>query len=251
MLKNKRLERIKQYVIEHQCVSLDDLVTTFEVSKNTIRRDVQKLVEQGHFHKVYGGVAFKLARLESFDDRQIKNQTAKQSIARVAASMVKDGDTIFIDSGTTTLEMIHYIHQKTLTIVTNNMDFIFQAIPFHNLTIISTGGFLERKTKSFSDHSISRVIDQYNFDQVFMASTGVSITNGVTNSSPVESSMKEVVVKKGGEVFLLVDHTKFDKQAMVTYCTLNAVNYVITDKQLSERYQTWMQTNNVKLIVTD
>ncbi|MGY4787653.1 hypothetical protein ACVNSY_09385 [Bacillus sp. OHL2] len=95
------------------------------------------------------------------------------------------------------------------------------------------------------------MIDQYNFDQVFMASTGVSITNGVTNSSPVESSMKEIVVKKGGEVFLLVDHTKFDKQAMVTYCTLNAVNYVITDKQLSERYQTWMQTNNVKLIVTD
>ncbi|MCY7616856.1 DeoR/GlpR transcriptional regulator [Bacillus sp. NMCC46] len=249
MLKMKRIQQIKEYILKNQSVSLDDLVETFDVSKNTIRRDVQKLVNEGHIQKVYGGVAANHAKLEAFQDRQIRNQAQKRLIAREAASLVKDGDVIFIDSGTTTLELIHFIHNKQVTVVTNNVDFIVQAMPYKQLQVISTGGQLERKTKSFSNYSIAEEFNLYNFDKVFMASTGVSISNGVTNSSPVETSMKELVVKKGRDVFLLVDHTKFDKYAMVTYCGLDEIDYLITDDPLDTQYVNFIEENNIKLIV--
>ncbi|BBP89801.1 hypothetical protein BsIDN1_34190 [Bacillus safensis] len=82
-----------------------------------------------------------------------------------------------------------------------------------------------------------------------MASTGVSISNGVTNSSPVETTMKELVVKKGRDVFLLVDHTKFDKYAMVTYCGLDEIDYLITDDPLNTQYVNFIEQNDIKLIV--
>ncbi|HCO81103.1 DeoR/GlpR family DNA-binding transcription regulator [Bacillus altitudinis] len=249
MLKMKRIQQIKEYILKNQSVSLDDLVATFDVSKNTIRRDIQKLVSEGHIQKVYGGVAANHAKLEAFQDRQIRNQAQKRLIAKEAARLVKDGDVIFIDSGTTTLELIHFIYDKQVTVVTNNLDFIVQATPYKQLQVISTGGQLERKTKSFSLYSMAEEFHYYNFDKVFMASTGVSISNGVTNSSPVETSMKKLVVKKGKDVFLLVDHTKFDRYAMVTYCGLDEIDYLITDHPLDTQYINFIEENHIQLIV--
>lgn len=145
--------------------------------------------------------------------------------------------------------MIHFIKEKELTVVTNNLDFIVQALPYTQLQVISTGGQLERKTKSFSSFTNTNDVLQYNFDKVFMASTGVSISNGVTNSSPVETSMKEMVVKKGREVILLVDHTKFNKYAMLTYCQLDEIDYLITDDSLDTSYTTFFKKNHIKWIV--
>jgi DeoR family transcriptional regulator, myo-inositol catabolism operon repressor len=137
-----------------------------------------------------------------------------------------------------------------VTIITNNLDIIIEALPFENLSVISTGGLLERATKSFSSHSHADSFKKYNFDKVFMASTGVSILNGVTNSSPIESGIKEIIVKGNADVFLLVDHTKFDKYAMVTYCGLEEIDYLITDDFPDEIYENYAKENNIELIVT-
>src|SRR5438067_7308491 len=100
MIKEKRIKKIQEYVLEHQTVSLDELVKVFDVSKNTIRRDVQELVELGEIKKVYGGVAVNNSTLVSFTDRKTRNQKQKELIAKSAAGYVEDGDVIFIDSGT-------------------------------------------------------------------------------------------------------------------------------------------------------
>lgn len=250
MLKTKRIQQIQEYVFEHQSASLDDLSTVFGVSKTTIRRDIRKLIKEGMFQKVYGGVAINHAKFESFNERKARNQFQKKLIAKTAAGYVENGDVIFIDSGTTTLEMITFLKNKQVTIITNNLDIIIEALPFENLSVISTGGLLERATKSFSSHSHADSFKKYNFDKVFMASTGVSILNGVTNSSPIESGIKETIVKGNAAVFLLVDHTKLNKYAMVTYCGLEEVDYLITDDFLDESYQYYAKENNIELIVT-
>jgi len=82
-----------------------------------------------------------------------------------------------------------------------------------------------------------------------MASTGVSLLNGVINSSPIESRIKETVVKGNADVFLLVDHTKFENYAMVTYCGLEEIDYLITDEFLDESYQEYAEKNDIKLII--
>src|SRR4051794_24735513 len=114
MIKEKRIKKIQDYVLEHQSASLDELVKVFDVSKNTIRRDVQELVDRGELKKVYGGVSSIHKKLESFQERSVRNQEQKELIAKKAASFIEDGDFIFIDSGTTTIEMFEYLKEKHL-----------------------------------------------------------------------------------------------------------------------------------------
>lgn len=254
MIKDKRINKIEEYIIEHKSVSLDELMNVFKVSKNTIRRDVHELVEGGDFKKVYGGVAVnddKRAKLESFQDRQVRNQTEKEMIGKAAANYVEDGDIIFIDSGTTTIEMIEFIKSKQVTIITNSLDFIVRALPHENLNVITAGGILERKTNSFGSLKYMDILNAYNINKAFMASTGVSLSNGVTNASPLESELKATVVNRSTEVFLLVDHDKFDKYGLMTYCRLEKIDYLVTDKIPSEIYQNYAKKNDIQVIIAE
>ncbi|WP_099352552.1 DeoR/GlpR family DNA-binding transcription regulator [Fredinandcohnia onubensis] len=252
MIKDKRINKIEEYIIKHKSVSLDELMEVFKVSKNTIRRDVQELVEKGDFKKVYGGVAInedKRAKLESFNDRQIRNQKEKENIGRTAADFVKNGDIIFIDSGTTTIEMIDYIKEKELTVITNSLDFIVRAIPFENLNVITAGGVLERRTNSFGFLKYLDILNAYNINKAFMASTGVSLSNGVTNASPLETELKTSIINRSSEVFLLVDHDKFDRYGLMTYCQLEKIDYLVTDRLPNETYQEYTKKNNIQIVV--
>ncbi|ETI69929.1 DeoR/GlpR family DNA-binding transcription regulator [Neobacillus vireti] len=254
MIKDKRINKIEEYIIKNKSVSLDELMDVFQVSKNTIRRDVQELVEKGDFKKVYGGVSVSednRAKLESFHDRQVRNQTEKEMIGRAAANYVKDGDIIFIDSGTTTIEMIEFINKKQITVITNSLDFIISALPFENLNVITAGGILERKTNSFGILKYMDILNAYNINKAFMASTGVSLSNGVTNSSPLESELKASIVNRSSEVFLLVDHDKFDKYGLMTYCGLDKIDYLVTDMAPNEMYQDYAKKKDIKLIIAD
>ena len=255
MLKTKRIERIQDYIFEHQTVSLDELTTVFNVSKNTIRRDVQELVERGKIKKVYGGVAVNdvndaHAPLESFNKRQTRNQEQKEIIAKAAADLVEDGDIIYIDSGTTTLEMVEYLQTKQVTVITNNLDFITHSLPYPNLNVISTGGVVNRETKSFVSFKNTDLLKAYNINKAFMASTGISIENGVTHSSPLESEIKQAVVKRSSKVYLMVDQHKFDKYALITYCGLNEIDYIITNTDPSEDYQEYAKNHNIELVIS-
>jgi DeoR family transcriptional regulator, myo-inositol catabolism operon repressor len=255
MIKDKRINKIEEYIKEHKSVSLDELMEVFKVSKNTIRRDVQELVERDEFKKVYGGVAVKdedqTAKLEPFQDRQVRHQKEKKIIAKAAAQFINDGDIIFIDSGTTTIELIEYLKEKNVTVLTNNLDFILRALPFENLSIISTGGLLERKTNSFGSIKYIDFLNAYNIKKAFMASTGVSLTNGVTNASPLESELKTAVVNRSIESYLLIDHNKFDKYGLMTYCTLDNIDYLITDQMPSQTYKEYIEANDIKLVLAE
>jgi DeoR family myo-inositol catabolism operon transcriptional repressor len=251
LIKTKRIRQIQDYIFEHQTASLDELCNVFNVSKNTIRRDIQELVEMGEIKKVYGGVAVNAETLVSFNDRKTRNQKLKQLIAKAAASYVEDGDVIFVDSGTTTLEMIEYIKTKNLTIITNNLDFMINALPYENLTVISTGGALERKTNSFISMKNFNLLQSYNINKAFMASTGISLTNGVTNASPLESETKTTAVEKSSKVFLLIDHDKFDKYGLMTYCSLNDIDYVVTDQFPRENFREYFEKNDIHLVVAE
>ncbi|WP_026575813.1 DeoR/GlpR family DNA-binding transcription regulator [Bacillus sp. UNC438CL73TsuS30] len=251
MIKTKRIKQIQDYIFEHQNASLDELCSVFNVSKNTIRRDIQELVELGEIKKVYGGVAVNAEALVSFNDRKTRNQGSKELIAKAAADFVEDGDVLFIDSGTTTLEMIEYIKTKNLTIVTNNLDFMINALPYENLNVISTGGALERKTNSFISLKPFNLLQSYNINKAFMASTGISLTNGVTNASPLESETKTIAIERSSQVFLLVDRDKFDKYGLMTYCRLDQIDYVVTDELPRENYQEYFSMNKIQLVVAD
>lgn len=262
-IKSKRIAALQEYITLKQRASYDELVDKFAVSKNTIRNDVQELCKTGDIIKVHGGAAvnqpaeekqpnkYITKPLTSFTYRQTKNQSSKQRIAEQAANYIQNGDIIFIDTGTTVLELIEYIQDKQITIVTNNIDFILRTMPYENLTVYSLGGALNRRTQSFTTIQAQEILKNYNINKAFLAATAISIKNGVTNSIPVESELKSYIVEQIEQNFLLVDHQKFDKVALTTYCNLNQLDYLITDQWPGQAYIDYSKNYNVGLVIAN
>lgn len=183
-----------------------------------------------------------------YQERKTRQLSKKQLIGQTAAAFVENGDMIFIDSGTTTLEMLPYLTEKQVTIVTNNVDFITQAMPYENLTIFSTGGMLERKTNSFVGYQSVERLKAYNVNKAFIASTGLSIDHGVTNSSPLETDIKKTLVQKSAKTFLLVDDSKFDHYALTTFCDLHEIDIVVTNQEPNEDYLQYGKEHDVRFV---
>lgn len=251
-MRSERLMEIESYIYEKKTATLDELCDVFKVSKNTIRRDIEQLLETANIKKTYGGVIVDSAtkkELVSFEERNISNSSSKQKIALKAASFIEDGDIIFIDSGTTTSHILQFIKDKHITVLTNNLEVIFGAIPYDNIEIITLSGTLRRKTLSFTGVSAAKILEPYNINKAFLAATGVSI-NGLTNSSPDETRIKETAVQRSTKRYLLVDHSKFNVVSLLTYCRLNDLDAIISDELPPDDIAEALAEHKVELILS-
>lgn len=255
MLKESRIKEIENYVLKHENVSIDTLCSLFNVSKNTIRRDITELEKMGTIKKIYGGITLNNKNKQPtipFGQREITNKLSKQLIAKEASKLVEDRDIIFIDSGTTTIHMIPFLaDRKNLTIVTNNVNAIVKSFPYTNLNILSTGGSLFRQTNSLIGIEAVSFLKNYNISKCFMATTGVTIEKGVTNSSPFEYEIKRAVIEKSKEIIVLADNSKLGVVSLMTYCDLKDVDIFITDKTPSKDVVDYFNNNNVNLMVPE
>ncbi|MBC1937721.1 DeoR/GlpR transcriptional regulator [Listeria grandensis] len=245
-MKEKRLQLVEKFIHEKGTTSLDELCEHFDVSKNTIRRDINKILENGTIQKVYGGVRTTSERLIPFENRDHANQEEKQIIGEIAATYVEEDEIIFIDSGTTTRNMMAFLPRNiNVTLLTNNLDVINAAATMENINLIIIGNNYKRKTKSFVGTDDSNTIEKYNVNKAFMAATGVSITHGLTNSDLLEYEIKKRIVAKAEKVFLLADHSKYEKSTLLTYCALEEVSVIVTSQPLSEEYRAFCGQNNI------
>lgn len=249
-MKINRIEQIEQYVTTNQTVSLDKLCEVFHISKNTVRRDINDLVKAGSVKKVYGGVMAVKRTLVPFEERSIKNQEGKRAIGRKAAESVQDGDVIFIDSGTTTPNMVPSLRGKNITILTQNLNVVLNALPYAELKVFLLGGSLIRSTNSFSMLNTD-LLNGYNINKAFLATTGLTIDSGVTNSSPQEYEIKKKVVEKSGKTYLLADQSKFGVASLMTYCRLEDISCLITNQIPSEEYRAFLTEHSIELKIAD
>lgn len=237
-MRDIRLEQMEQYIMLKDKVPMDELREHFATSLNTIRRDVALLIKKGTVEKVYGGVcARKAEQLAPFDIRTIRHQEAKAAIGKKAAELVEDGDTIFLDSGTTTLQMVEPLGQRrNITVITNNLYAIMAAMSYPGLTVISLPGQLHRRTGSFTGLDTLRFLKSYNIKTAFMAATGFSVSHGVTNSSPLEYELKMMAMERSAKSVLLLDSHKFGQTALLTYASPERFHRIITDAMPEKIY---------------
>jgi len=252
-MRSQRIEEIKKYIYENKTVTLDEICENFQVSKSTLRRDLNAILQSSDIKKIYGGVtALPQKGLVSFEERNISNLEAKRRIAAAAAGLIQENDIIFIDSGTTTLPLIDFItEKKNITILTNNVEIIMHAIPFENINVISLSGTLSRKTLSFTGASAVQVLQNYNISKAFMATTGFSIVNGVTNSSPSESDIKRAVVQRSQKVVLLADSSKCNTISLITYCGLDQINTLVTDAYPSKEICNYIRNSGNEILIAE
>lgn len=253
MVREKRIEEIKKYVADNGSVSLDELCERFGISKNTVRRDVDGLVKAGALKKVYGGVSSVSTSLQesSYDARMALESDAKAQIARRAAEFIEDGDSVFVDSGSTTGRIVDYLHdKKNVTVVTNNLDFIMKAISLNNLKVIVFSGILDRDIMAFTgiDDQTARMLKNFNFKKAFLSATGVTVEFGAMNSILSETAYKSTAVEWAKERYLLVDKTKFGSVTIKSFCRLEDIDCLITDAAPPEDISRAMRENGSRII---
>lgn len=249
-LKHQRINEIEQYIRLNKHVSLNELCDKFEVSMNTIRRDVNEIVKNEAYKKVYGGVEFTGDYLLPFEDRNERASLEKEKIASRAANQINSGDVIFIDSGTTTQYIPDFLPLEIeLTVLTNSLNIINKICRFPNVRLIIIGELYKRKTNSFVGIKNDSLVNKYNVHKAFMAATAASIEAGLTNSDNQEYYIKNLFVKKASVSYALLDYEKFGSAALVTYAQLNEIDVIITNKQLPNSYQSYMEENEITVLL--
>ena len=247
-MKSRRLAEMENYILSHGSATMEELRDTFGISMNTVRRDIAELMKPGHIQKVYGGVKAtgNIPPLVPYAVRSSSPSTAKQAICLKAAQMVKDKDIIYIDSGTTTMHIVEALKDKHITVITNNIEVMVQALEYDNIHLIVLPGEIHRKTHSITGEESASFLSHMNTNIAFMAATGASFT-GVTNSSPLEYSIKKTAVAHTEKAVLLLTGNKFGVTSLYTYADLKQFSTVITDGSIPDAYREKLEAMEIDL----
>ncbi len=250
-----RIDYIREYILEHKAASLDELCEHFEVSKNTIRRDIAVLIAEGSIKKVYGGVVVNedapVHGLVSFQERNHQFSTEKNQICKRAAAYVENGDTIFIDTGTTTLHMIPYLaDKKNLTVITYSLPALVNLLNYEQMKVLCLPGTLLHGTASFVGSETTDYLEAFNISKAFMACTGIHKIHQVTNATFEEYSVKRVVMERSHMHYLLADSHKFGQSGIMTYANISDFQTIITDTAPSSEYTDLITECGVRLDTT-
>lgn len=251
-MKSKRIDDIGELVQEKGNVSIKELCEIFGVSKNTIRRDIDELVRNGAVEKVYGGIRAIKNPLLPFEQRHDQQHLQKKKIGEVASTFIEDDDIIFIDSGTTTSQIMDHVRDDIrITILTNNLDVINQCTNKPNVTLFVMGSLYKQETRSFVDMDTNLQNVNFNINKAFIAATGVSIANGLTNSDPLEYEIKKLICSKTDNLFLLVDESKFGKSTLLTYCPLEKISVLITSGNVPHDIREFLEEHEADIMQVD
>jgi DeoR family transcriptional regulator, aga operon transcriptional repressor len=234
---DSRAERILQALNHHGSVSIQDLIDSLKVSVATVRRDLQELEEQGMLRRVHGG-AISIAPLfyepfrndSSFQD-QIERQAAeKKRIARAAAELVRDGDTIMLTAGTTTTEIMRSLTQRRgVSVVTNAVNVAMELSKRKDVNVIVTGGDLRGNWFALVGPAAAHTIAQFFPALVFLGASGVDAERGLTSYDPDEAAVNNLMVRQARRRVAVADHTKLGVVASALICPINALDLLITD----------------------
>lgn len=258
-MKINRIQQVEKYLSDHGTATIPELSSTFNVSINTVRRDLKILKDASKIDLIYGGAKIRTAAenasdpLVSYAERNVFHSYEKDNVAKAAASLVSENDVIFIDTGTSTVPLMHYLSSfKHLTVITNSVYILYSCIECPSITAIGLPGILKNKTASLVGSETERALDSYNsIDKAFMACSSFSIENGACNSSPEEQSIKRLIMKKSRQRCLLLDDSKLGQNSLLTYAGPDEFEYIITDQHPQSLYLDYFEQHRIHLVIAD
>lgn len=233
MLTEERFAVIRSLLADDSVVKIQTIVEATQASESTIRRDLSQLEELGELVRVHGGAKriFSVDLEPSVGEKRFRSQAEKVAIASYAASLIKEGEFIYIDAGTTTLAMVPYIQAEGLTIVTNGLELAVQLAE-SKFTVILLGGLIKPNTRAMIGSDTLKQLRQYRFSRAFMGTNGIDASYGFTTPDTQEAHVKGLALAQANRVYVLADNSKFDKVSFCQFADFDKVT-VITD-QLSD-----------------
>ena len=251
MLTPERHQLIIEEIKKHDVVKIQYLMNLTKASESTIRRDLSTLEARGYLKRVHGG-ASRLSDIRTEPDmleKSSKNLHEKKLIATEAASLLEEGDCIYLDAGTTTLQMIDFIDQeKDIIVVTNGVMHI-EALIQKGITFYLLGGHVKHKTGAIVGGSALSAIGQYRFDKSFIGVNGIHKEAGYTTPDPEEARLKAKAVNQAKKAFILADASKFGEMSFSAFASLDEAT-IITAGSAKHSFDNYQEKTVVKVVKT-
>lgn len=253
MFAYERHEEILKILHNSEKVTVKELYIHFNVTEDCIRKDLNKLEKVGKLTRTYGGAISmrKSAEISLLPHRITENLDIKKKIATKAFSLLKNGDTIFLDISTTNILLAELIANSNLqlTIITNMID-ILKA--FDNCTttrIICTGGIYNAAINGFVGSSANQIIKQYNFDKVFIGVCGINIIAGCITTMELEEGIsKKTIINAGKNIYIVMENRKFQFDGPYIFSSTEKITGIITEGEPSVEIGDLLQDNNILLL---
>lgn len=247
----ERRDSIIQLIREHGRVRVDSLSEQFEVSSVTIRNDLDFLEKKGILHRTHGGALIRKNVYEdpTLEEKQQLHQKEKQKIGEKAVELIDDGDSILLDSGTTTLEIAHRLEGKmNLTVMTNAIKIALDLGSQENINVMLTGGSLRKESYSLVGPEAERTIKNYYFDKLFLGVDGLDIGFGLTTPNPMEAQLNRIMVERAKQVIAVTDSSKLGRHSFSYICDLDVLSTLITDNGISQEFEKQLGKRNIDVI---
>ena len=251
--KIEREQKILQLVEERGRILVEDICDAFGISKATARRDLVALTESGQITRYHGGALRKKERFIEADipvhERNAEQTEEKIRIGKKAATLVENGETIFLASGSTVLEVAKHLHGKKITVLTNSLPVMNELWADESIELISTGGILRRSELSFIGHISEKSLEEICADKVFLGTFAIHPANGLTHNYLPEIMTDRAIINIGREVIVVADHTKFNRSASAFLVPLSKINVLVTDSQAPQKITDQIEKSGVQVIL--
>lgn len=248
-----RRNQILRLLSESGQVLVDELSKEFKVSEVTIRNDLDQLEKKHLLVRARGG-AMKVESSVGLDqrlsDKNKINYIEKAKIGRKAAILVNENDTIIIDSGSTTGEMVKNLPDlHDLTVITNALNIVNQLMIKTNVNLIVPGGYLRKNMLSLVGPLAEKSLRNFNVDKAFLGVDGFDTRNGIFTPNVEEAHLNQIMIEISKEVILLADSSKFKKRSFAFICPISSIDKVITDEKIEDDDKKRLQDAGIDVII--
>lgn len=232
-------------------LSVAQICEQFNVSEATARRDLETLTEKGLVQRVHGG-AILLRQADPEEPvlrRSHEQETEKERIGRTAAALIQDGETVFLGSGTTVLQVAQHLGTRRNTIITNSLPVINLLSEKENISLIALGGMLRYSELSFIGHITEQAVSELRADKVVIGIRAISLEHGLTNDYLPETLTDRAILNAGRKIIIVADHTKCDVVSTAYVAPLTAIDLLVTDEKTDPKFVERLRKQNIEVIV--
>jgi len=252
MLNLERRSKILELLEKQGQVSVVDLSRRFKTSEVTIRNDLKDLHQRGLVQRAHGG-AVKIAKVSVDPSLKIKAELHaedKRRIGAAAAALVNDGESIILDSGTTTQQIARQIKdKKDLKVITNGLNIAMELFDAEDIQLILLGGVIRQNSLSAVGHFAEDILGQLSADKLFLAVDACDVEFGLSTPNVEESQVNQAMARIARETILVADSSKFGKRSLSRIVPLSAIDVIITDRGLPAETQAELRSRDIKLIL--
>jgi DeoR/GlpR family transcriptional regulator of sugar metabolism len=252
LLSEPRRRKILDWIQEEGSARVRELAVAFQVSEATIRQDLERLEQEGQVTREHGGAFLNTVptQVGTMTLHHQENMDQKRRIGTLAADLVKDGETIILDAGTTTTEIaLRLVSRRNLTVITNalNIAIILGAVPGN--AVHMPGGQFKAPTLSLSGDKSVEYFRNIFAGKLFLATAGVALDAGLTYPSFADLQLKEAMIKAASRVYLVADSTKINKSSFTRLGSLEMIHAFITDSGISEADANAFRGRGIEMLI--